>query len=134
MNNCGSFESICTLYESTLQFLSEAYEQMTTIDEEEIQTKSSAFPKRSKTPLQLYQFIRKLFSRIASPFAPYQLYFASLEDHYSGFAARMVAKDIANAVRVTKSSQQSNNVSILQESVEKLQGLAPYMFPLAQCT
>lgn len=132
VNNCGSFESICTLYESTLQFLSEAYEQMTTIDEEEIQTKSSAFPKRSKTPLQLYQFIRKLFSRIASPFAPYQLYFASLEDHYSGFAARMVAKDIANAVRVTKSSQQSNNVSILQESVEKLQGLAPYMFPLAQ--
>jgi hypothetical protein len=50
-----------------------------------------------------------------------------LEANHSGMAARMVSSDIHNAV-----SGRILALSNMQESVERLAGLAPFMFPLAQ--
>jgi len=136
-----SFEAICRAYESTLQFLSVAYEQMvdfesSTSSHEEVQeTKEGeddavhGIPSRTKTPVQLHMMARSIFIAIASSFAPYQANFAQLEANHSGMAARMVSSDIHSAV-----SGRVVTLASLQDSVERLSGLAPFMFPLAQGT
>ena len=140
-----SFEAICRAYESTLQFLSVAYEQMVDFDSnltssshsvdsesngkmtEEDADQKSGIPSRTKTPIQLHMMARSIFISIASPFAPYQKNYVKLEDNHCGMAARMVSNDIHKSVsgRIITSAD-------LQDSVERLTGLAPFMFPLAQ--
>ncbi len=143
----GSFEAICRAYDATLQFLSVAYEQVVDFDspivtsshsmgsDSGIRTKGgdddadqkSGIPSRTKTPVQLHMMTRSIFVSIASPFAPYQKHYAKLEDYHCGMAARMVSTDIRTAV-----SGRIMSLSDLQDSVERLAGLAPFMFPLAQ--
>ena len=86
-------------------------------------------PSRTKTPVQQYMTIQAIFAAIGSPFAPYQANFASLEMKHSGLACRMVASDIQNSVM---SGTRVVTLANLQDSVERLGGLAPFMFPLAQ--
>ena len=141
--NEQSFENICRAYESTLQFLSVAYEQIvdfesnssTGVSSDDHAQRQGAdgadiesdVPSRTKTPVQLHVMARSIFISVASPFAPYQICFSKLEANHSGMAARMVSSDIHNAVggRILA-------LSNMQESVERLAGLAPFMFPLAQ--
>jgi hypothetical protein len=141
-----SFEAICRAYESTLQFLSVAYEQMVDFDSMLVSAHSddsaqdekggdddgdqkSGIPSRTKTPVQLHMMARSVFISIASPFAAYQRNYVNLENYHCGMAARMVSNDIHGAV-----SGRIMTLSDLQDSVERLAGLAPFMFPLAQGT
>ena len=140
-----SFECICRAYESTLQFLSVAYEQMVDFESNSSSGVSSddkaqghggdaadiegGAPSRTKTPVQLHVMARSIFISVASPFSLYQNNFAKLEAHHSGMTARIVSSDIHNAV-----SGRILALSNMQESAERLAGLAPFMFPLAQGT
>ena len=133
----GSFEAVCMAFESTLQFLSVAYEQIVDFDSsltsnaEESKVGEDAVdrstPTRTKTPVQLHMIARSIFVAIASPFAPYQANFAQLEENHSGMAARMVSSDIHSAV-----GERIVTLSSFQDSVERLSGLASFIFPLAQ--
>lgn len=146
--SAASFEMICKAYESTLQFLSVCYEQMVDFEstltstysedsgptpgatpENEDEYQGSGIPSRTKTPVQLHMMAQSIFISIASPFAPYQTNYAKLEEYHCGMAARMISTDIHNAV-----SKRVMTLSDLQGSVERLTGLAPFMFPLAQGT
>lgn len=133
-----AFESICRAYESTLQFLSVAYEQMIDFESnssnEDIEEGEAAASDvgnkltcRTKSPVQLHIMARSIFISVASPFAPYQKNFAKLESQNCGFTARMVSDNIHDAV-----SRRILSLSDMQESVEKLNNLAPYVFPLVQ--
>ncbi len=153
----ASFDLIASTYEATLQFLSMAYEQLGGFDDaasmydddddndeanatgDDNQADDSAAgtvsksqnpsPRRTKTPVQLHMMARSILISIASPFTPYQTNFATLEMQHSDMAARMVSSDIRHAV-----SGRVTNLASLQDSVAKLTGLAPFMFPLAQGT
>ena len=126
----GSLESICNAYHSTVQFLSVAYEQMVELDSS---LSSNSTVMSSTAPIEsLYGFVRSVFISIASPFAPYQLNYGSLEEYHSKQTSQIVSKDVHAAVSGTGSASQSMLVA-LQDAVERLNGLAPYIFPLAQC-
>ncbi len=94
--------------------------------------KKGSTPSRTKTPVELYQMIRSTFITIGSPFAPYQTKFAELEANQSGMTARVVSSNIHAAVTFSKSTGGVGLLQSMQDSVEKLTGLAPYIFPLAQ--
>ena len=64
--------------------------------------------------------IRTAFRLIASPFVPYQRALAEAERDPLGKAASMVAKDVRSVVG-------------LQDAADRLEDLAPFMFPLADC-
>jgi len=158
--SASSFDAVCRAYEATLQFLSVAYEHMVDFDSMDYDSmdydgddhnnnaandddnmkasknSSSDDPAgsveqsvltRTKTPVQLHMMARSVFISITSPFSPYQTNFADLEMMHSDTAARMVSSDMHNAV-----SGRVTNLSSLQDSVERLAGLAPFMFPLVQ--
>jgi len=132
-SSSGSIESICATYEATLQFLSVAYEQM--VEYEGVSGTSKRTegsvdyePARTKTPVQVYVMVRSICIAIGSPFGPYQANFAQLEKKHSELAGRMVSRDIQDAVM----SGRAMSLASLQDSVERLSGLAPFMFPLAQ--
>lgn len=130
----GSFEKICVAYEATLQFLSVAYESMvdfTSSHSSDSNDKSSS-SLRTKTPLELYKMIRSTFIAIGSPFAPYQENYADFESNHSGMTARIVSRDIHDAVTLMKVGNTTSLLQGLQDSVEKLTSLAPFIFPLAE--
>ena len=121
----GGPEAIALAYESTIQFLSLAYDQMeawngtthedvkssnptTTTDDDD--------PTTSESPIQS---IRSAFLLIASPFLPYQQALAMAERDPMGEAASMVAKDVRSVVK-------------FEDAAERLGDLAPFMFPLAE--
>jgi len=145
LSSSGSFETICAVYEATLQFLSVAYETMIDFDHDtssapspptkskndESNSKNSSSPSRTKTPVELYHMIRSIFITIGSPFAPYQSNYSHLETIHSGMTVRVVSRDIHGAVMLNRSAGLPLLQS-LQDSVEKLNGLAPFIFPLAQ--
>jgi len=134
-SSSGSIESICVTYEATLQFLSIAYEQMvefegtSTVDLTASAVESGDLePSRTKTPVQVYMMIRSIFVAIGSPFGPYQANFAQLEKKHSELACGMVSRDVHDAVMIGKTV----TLASLQDSVERLTGLVPFMIPLAQ--
>jgi hypothetical protein len=136
----GSLESICAAYNATLQFLSVAFEQMAELQSaasNSSTTASASSPSINQSKgttsartreMSLYGLIRSMFTSIASPFRPYQLKYGSLEKIHSKQTAQVVAKDVHASVGASKMS-----LATLQDSVERLSGLAPFMFPLAQC-
>ena len=87
-------------------------------------------PKRTKSPVQLYAMIRSICIGIGSPFGPYQANFSKLEEKHSDSACRMVSRDIQDAV--ISGGGRAVTLATLQDSVDKLAGLAPFVFPLAQ--
>ena len=138
---------ICRAYKSTLQlFVSVAYEQMVDFEYNSSSGVSSddqaqghggdaadiegGAPSRTKIPVQFHVMARSIFiSVVAPPFPLYQENFAKLEAHHSGMTARIVFSNIHNAV-----SGRILALSNMQESVERLAGLVPFIFPLAQDT
>jgi len=111
----GGTEGIAAAYESTIQFLSLAYDQM---EPWEGQNSSNNDDTGNKDdPLET---IRTAFRLIASPFVPYQRALAEAERDPLGKAASMVAKDVRSVVG-------------LQDAADRLGDLAPFMFPLADC-
>lgn len=122
-SNKKSLESVCAVYEATLQFLSLAYEsvaggwldvaeQGTTID--------------SKA---LYEDVTAVFMQIASPFVTYQERLPTLEQQHSGVAKTLVAKEFQQ----TASSVNMNaSLDTLQDATERLKGLSSFIFPLAE--
>lgn len=76
--------------------------------------------------------VRSTFISVGSPFAPYQVNFAELEANHSGMSSRVVSRDIHGAVTLSKAESSVALLQSMQDSVEKLTKLAPYVFPLAQ--
>jgi hypothetical protein len=111
-NNQIYFEAICSSYEATLQFLSLAYDHLTYV-----------------SPMQ----IRNLFSKVASPFAPYQRKFADLELQHSKLIIDGISKNIHKSVVTTISTQEEgDNLGLLQDAVEKLSNLSLAVFPVVE--
>lgn len=120
-------------YESTLQFLSVAYESLVDFNSSNAgDNDKNSTPSRTKSAIELYQMVRSTFFSIGSPFAPYQTNFAELEANHSGMSSRVVSRDIHGAVTLSKADSAGTLLQSMQNSVEKLTNLAPYVFPLAQ--
>jgi hypothetical protein len=117
--NKGSLESICAVYEATLQFLSLAYEAVAGgwLDAAEQGTSTDA--------KVLYEDMVAVFLQIASPFVTYQERLPALEQEHSRVAKTLVAKEF---------QQTANDASLdtLQDAAERLQSLSSFIFPLAE--
>lgn len=120
----ASFASIASLYESTLRFLSLAYEIVAGAFLDVIE---SGAGRSGDTGLNLYQDLRAVFLQIASPFSLYSEHFASLEGKHIQVAASGISKDMQQTVGVVSSS---SNLQSLQEATARLKDLAPFIFPL----
>lgn len=122
LDGFGGTEGIAAAYESTIQFLSLAYDQM---EPWEGKSSNSTGGQESKDSdgdnnNDIMETIRTAFRMIASPFVPYQRKLAEAERDPLGKAASMVAKDVRSVVG-------------LQDAADRLGDLAPFMFPLADC-
>lgn len=126
----GSLESICAVYEATLQFLSLAYETVAGSWLDVSETFSGGTADTSRLALNLYADVLAVFLQVASPFSIYQERFADLERMHSGVSTALVAKDIQQAVSSVSSSTAS--LVSLQDATERLKGLSPFIFPLAE--
>jgi len=120
----GGPEAIASAYESTIQFLSLAYDQMeawngTTQEDAKSNPITKTDDEDPTTPESPIQSIRSAFLLIASPFLPYQQALAMAERDPMGEAASMVAKDVRSVVK-------------FEDAAERLGDLAPFMFPLAE--
>lgn len=120
----GSFDSICTLYESTLQFLSLAYESVANCWIDIVE--SGTVP--AENGLKLYRDFSHIFIQILAPFSAYQKNLSSLEAHYMGGQTEVVAKQIQQAVMTVSSS----DFESLQQTTGNLQNVAVFIFPLAE--
>lgn len=120
----GSFDSICTLYESTLQFLSLAYESVANCWIDIVE--SGTVPEDDG--LKLYRDFSHIFIQILAPFSAYQKSLSSLEAHYMGGQTEVVAKQIQQAVMTVSSS----DFESLQQTTHDLQNVALFIFPLAE--
>ena len=119
----GSFETICSIYESTLRFLSLAYDLVAGAFLDLIESGS----KNSDNGVVLYCDMQDVFLQISSPFALYAQRFADLEGKNSEIAASLVSKDIQQTVGNVSSS---SNLKILQETTSRLKDLASFIFPI----
>jgi len=131
----GGAEAIAAAYESTIQFLSLAYDQMEAWNgcqtaekgNDSKKIKSSSSPKdpdaaaHKEEDMSLQFVLRSAFLLISSPFVPYQRGLASIERDPMLAAASMVAKDV-------------RGVSNFEDAAERLGDLAPFMFPLVEAT
>ncbi|CAJ1954431.1 unnamed protein product [Cylindrotheca closterium] len=119
----GAFESICTAYESTLRFLSLAYELIAAasldVAESGNQTTNGA---------GLFVDIKEVSLQVAAPFAKYMQSFDELEAKHSQMATKLVSKDIQQCVG---NVSVNSGLEALQDATERLKGLAPFIFPLA---
>ncbi len=120
----GGMEAIAAAYESTVRFLSLAYDQMEW-DGHSLKEKGSCgagsgvvrdSPAAKNEALRL---IRSSFLLIASPFVPYQRALVEAERNPMGEAATMVAKDVRGVVN-------------FEDAAERFEYLAPFIFPLAE--
>lgn len=123
LNSKGSFELICALYESTLRFLSLAYELV-----------AGAFLDLAESGLKhgdsgagMYQQLMGVMTTIASPFKPYQESFDQLEAKHLDVATSIIAKDMRQVVGCVTPALET-----LQEATERLKDLAPFIFPLTE--
>lgn len=121
----GSFETICSIYESTLRFLSLTYDLVAGAFLDLVE---SGATKKGDTGLDLYQSMQDVFLQLASPFALYAQRFADLEGKHSRVVAGMVSKDIQQTVGSVSST--SMNLQTLQETTGRLKDLASFIFPI----
>ncbi len=125
-------ESIAAVYESTLQFLSLAYESVAgawlDIVESSHQNTFGGAGK-TKAALKLYDDLVAVLMHVASPFAPYQEQLPRLEAKHSKVASQVIARDIAQAVTSTTGS---HNLASMQDATERLASLSSLIFPLTQ--
>lgn len=109
-NNQAFFEAICASYEATLQFLSLAYDHLTSV-----------------SPVD----IRSLFSKVASPFAPYQMNFADLEFQHSKLIINGISQNIQTSAALNI-TQEDDNLVQLQVAVDKLSNLSLAVFSVVE--
>jgi conserved oligomeric Golgi complex subunit 7 len=123
----GSLESICAVYEATLQFLALAYENVAGgyLDLMESSQATSAVD-----GIGLYNEMTSIFLQVASPFALYQERLSLLETKHSSIAAKLVADDIKQAVSTVSGG--SPDLTSLQDATDRLKGLTTFVFPLAE--
>lgn len=121
----GSFEVICSVYESTLQFLSLAYELVIGAF---LDLPDSVTSKKGNNGTKLYNDLLAVFRQMASPFSNYLQNFHELERKNLIVATDLVFKDMNQAVSSISSS--NSNLAVLQDATENLKGLAPFIFPL----
>lgn len=76
----------------------------------------------------IYEEIAQVFKQIATPFAVYQNQLARLEKLHSNISQTLIKKDIQQSVGAISSP----TVAALQDTTEKLKGLAPYVFPIGE--
>mmetsp|Transcript_18838 Transcript_18838/g.38038 ORF Transcript_18838/g.38038 Transcript_18838/m.38038 type:complete len:1021 (-) Transcript_18838:17-3079(-) len=114
----GGTEGIAAAYESTIQFLSLAYDQMEPWEGQGSSNNQENDHDSASNNDDVMETIRTAFRMIASPFVPYQRALAEAERDPLGKAASMVAKDVRSVVG-------------LQDAADRLGDLAPFMFPLA---
>ena len=116
----GGMEAIGAAYESTIRFLSLAYDQMEAWDGHSLKDKRSLGGKDTQAAKnESLHLIRSSFLLIASPFVQYQRALAEAERDPMGEAAIMVAKDVRGVVN-------------FEDAAERFEYLAPFIFPLAE--
>ena len=120
----GSFETLCTIYESTLRFLSLIYDLIAGAFLDLVESGVS----NMSAGIDLYKILRDVFLQVASPFAPYMQNFADLEGKHS----RVVAGTVSNDIRKTamSASSASMNLETLQDATNNLKDLASFVFPI----
>lgn len=123
VNSKGSFEAVCVVYESTLRFLSLAYELVAGA----FLDLAEAGLKRGDSGVGLYQQMVAVMTTVASPFQNYQRRFEQLEEKHLHIATATVAKDMQQAIVVVTPALET-----LQDVIERLKDLAPYIFPLTE--
>jgi len=123
LNSKGSFESICVCYESTLRFLSLAYELVAGA----FLDVAEAGLKRGDSGVGLYQQMVEVMVTVASPFQNYQQRFDQLEERHLRSATSSITKDMQQAVVAVTPAMET-----LQDVIERLKTLAPYIFPLTE--
>lgn len=101
----ASLQSICSAYQCTLSFLSEAYNHLlpTSIDQQNT--------------------IIQIFVTIASPFASYQCDFSKLEMRFSSSSLVQITKNIQLVSTISQITTTS-----LQDALEKLSATSVYIF------
>lgn len=122
----GSFETLCSIYESTLRFLSLTYDLVAGAFLDLVESGAS---KKGDTGLDLYQSMQGVFLQLASPFSLYIQRFADLEGKHSNVVAGVVSKDIQQTVGAVSST--SMNLQTLQGATGRLNDLASFIFPIA---
>ena len=125
----GGMEAIAAAFESTVRFLSLAYDRIEAWDgfstKEEGKSNrgggggSGVAREHTTVKDELISTIRSAFLLIASPFVSYQRALAEAERDPLGEAATMVAKDVRGVVN-------------FEDAAERFGYLAPFIFPLAK--
>ena len=123
LNSKGSFESVCVVYESTLRFLSLAYELVAG----SFLDLAEAGLKRGDSGVALYQQMVEVMTKVASPFQNYQQRFDQLEQKHLQSSISMMAKEMQQAVVAVTPALET-----LQDATNRLKDLAPYVFPLTE--
>ena len=122
----GSFESICSVYESTLRFLSLAYELVAGAF---LDVAESGTTKKSDNGIGLYNDMLAIFLQVASPFTNYQKAFDELEAKHLEVATHLVSKDMQETAGSVSSTA---GFEELQDATERLKDLAPFIFPMTE--
>jgi hypothetical protein len=122
----GSLEAISSVYDSTLRFLSLAYELVAGAFLDIVE---SGLAKKGDTGLQLYQDMQGVFLQVSSPFTMYAQRFAELEAKHTHVAASMISKDMQQVAGAISSNSGLQN---LQEATARLKDLAPFIFPMVE--
>jgi len=120
----GSLEIICSLYESTLRFLSLTYDLVAGAF---LDVLESGVSKMGDTGFDLYHDMQDVFLQVGSPFALYAQRFSDLEEKHSQVAAGLLSKDLQQTMGAVSSS---SNLQILQETTSRLNDLASFIFPI----
>ena len=127
LSHAGSLQTICDVYEATLQFLSKSYDYISKTQSSENET----FENETKMKEELFhhEITKDTFITIASPFVPYQKSYAKLEFQNSSILLEKIAKDLHEAVRLFTGPSAGNiSLSQLQEAIEQLEKLTPFVF------
>lgn len=126
-NETWSLDAICSVYEATLQFLSQCYEQLANNLDPSAPTSVSSTG-NFEGAIAAYNHITSAFIFVASPFAPYQQEFSKLEKKHCDVVSESVARDVQSVVG---GRSLGADLASLQGTVDRLQILASSVFPLA---
>ena len=116
--NSGGMEAIASVYESTVRFMSLAYDTMEAWNVGS-STMTNDTKKIGEEKEKVRSAIRSAYLLIASPFLPYQRALVESEQRPMSEAASMIAREV-------------RGVTNFEDAAERLGDLAPYMFPLAE--
>lgn len=111
------------MYESTLRFLSLAYELISGAFLDVVEAGGA---KKGDTGFDLYQNMQGVFLQVSSPFTLYAQRFPDLEGKHTHVAAGTLSKELQQTVGGISSS---SDLQALQDATARLMDLAPGIFP-----